>query len=382
MVLLVFAIANPALSAGNEESNTVEEDGSVDIYFGPGEAPTAAAKNVFEPTPDIEFDWIQLDSGEWLKGDLKVMYNQSLEFDSDKMGLQNFDYEDVIQIRTRDAQRILVQKPGHENEILTGVLEVKNDTFTIHEEGQVTKINRNDVVSIAQQGKTRRDLWAGMLSLGVNVREGNSQTADGTVIANLKRQTALTRYNFDYLANHSRSSGEETANNQRLSGDANVFLTRQFYWRLLDGELYRDVFSNIDIQGSLHTGIGYYLARSVKTEWSVNTGLGYQATKYISVEEGEENQSNSPYLQGGTRLDYELTGSVDYLLDYSFQLLNESNGKYTHHLLTTLSTDLVGDLDVDVSLVWDHIQEPTRDASGNLPEQNDFQLIVSLAYDF
>jgi hypothetical protein len=33
------------------------------------------------------FDWIQLTSGEWLKGELKVLYNDSLEFDSDELDL-------------------------------------------------------------------------------------------------------------------------------------------------------------------------------------------------------------------------------------------------------------------------------------------------------
>ena len=53
-------------------------------------------------TPDgsrpIGFDWIQLTNGEWLKGDLKVLYNDSLEFDSDELDLLTFDWEDVHQV--------------------------------------------------------------------------------------------------------------------------------------------------------------------------------------------------------------------------------------------------------------------------------------------
>jgi hypothetical protein len=30
----------------------------------------------------IKFDWVQLTSGEWLRGKLKSMYNKKLEFDS------------------------------------------------------------------------------------------------------------------------------------------------------------------------------------------------------------------------------------------------------------------------------------------------------------
>lgn len=42
-----------------------------------------------------EFDWVQLTSGEWLKGEIKSMYNESVEFDSDKLNLLRIDLQDV-----------------------------------------------------------------------------------------------------------------------------------------------------------------------------------------------------------------------------------------------------------------------------------------------
>jgi hypothetical protein len=42
-----------------------------------------------------EFDWSQFTSGEWLKGKIKVLYRYKLEFDSDKLGLLELDWEDV-----------------------------------------------------------------------------------------------------------------------------------------------------------------------------------------------------------------------------------------------------------------------------------------------
>ena len=38
-----------------------------------------------------QFDWLRLTSGEWLKGDIVSMYEDSLEFDSDKFGVKFFD---------------------------------------------------------------------------------------------------------------------------------------------------------------------------------------------------------------------------------------------------------------------------------------------------
>ncbi|VGO12469.1 hypothetical protein PDESU_01022 [Pontiella desulfatans] len=337
----------------------------------------------FDPPPDSEFDWIQLDSGEWLKGDLKVMYDQSLEFDSDKMELLDFDFEDVIRLRTRNVQRVLVQKTRGEAKIFTGQLELEHDRIFLHNDGESVDFPREEIVAIAQRAEHERNKWSGSLSIGVNMRGGNSETMDANVSANLKRQTALTRYNLDYLANYSGTRNEETANNQRLSMDANVFLSSRVYWRIVEAEFYRDKFSNIDQQYSVHTGVGYYLFHNPKLEWSVGAGAGYQRTEYISVEAGGDEASESPYFEAGTMFDYELNSNIDYLLDYSCRVLNESNGTYTHHLVTTLSMDLIGDdLDLDVSLVWDRVEEPTADSSGRTPEQDDYQLIFSLAYDF
>ena len=42
-----------------------------------------------------EFDWVQLTSGEWLKGEVKSMYNENIEFDRDKLDLLTIDLEDI-----------------------------------------------------------------------------------------------------------------------------------------------------------------------------------------------------------------------------------------------------------------------------------------------
>ena len=47
------------------------------ICFGANEYARAAdsAWDNFAPPPDDRFDWIQLTSGEWLKGELKFLYD-------------------------------------------------------------------------------------------------------------------------------------------------------------------------------------------------------------------------------------------------------------------------------------------------------------------
>jgi hypothetical protein len=62
--------------------------------------------------------------------------------------------------------------------------------------------------------------------------------------------------------------------------------------------------------------------------------------------------------------------------------LEEQAGKYQHHIVSTLSTDLIGDLDLDVVFIWDRTENPRVDEDLIVPEQDDYRLEVNLAYDF
>lgn len=363
------AEVNRRREVGKEAKKTVEADDPWDS---------------FRPPPDSKYDWLQLISGEWLKGDFKVLYDRTVEFDSDELDLLEFDFEDVLQLRTRGMQTVFVQGEGgrRDTAILRGVLEMNEGEVTLRRSEHEVVVPRDKVISIAGGNQRERDYWSGMVSIGLNFRGGNTETADTTVMANVMRRTAATRLNVDYLANYSRSLDVATADNQRLSGFYDRFLTSKLYWKMIAGEFYRDPFSNIDQQYSLSTGAGYDFIHTSKTEWGLDLGVGYQNQKYVSVEEGRDDASDSPFATFGTRFDREVNSKIDFLFDYSMRWLNEENGKYTHHMLTTLSTDLIKDLDLDVTLVWDRIDNPQTDADGNVPKQDDYQLVVSLAYDF
>ncbi len=55
---------------------------------------------------------------------------------------------------------------------------------------------------------------------------------------------------------------------------------------------------------------------------------------------------------------------------------------YTHHMVTALETELTDWLDLDVSFVWDRIQDPQANADGTVPKQNDYYFILGLGIEF
>ena len=338
----------------------------------------------FVPPPDDKFDWIQLTSGEWLKGELKVLYNYQVEFDSDELGLLTFDLEDVKQIRTHKPQSIRVEDAGLSDGPITveGIVTVIDDKVIMTVGDETREFERNQLVSIAQADKKESDLWSGSITLGVNIREGNTETADANLRANAKRRTASSRLVLDYVGNYSEADRIETSNNHRLSGYRDSFISKKYFWRQVVAEYYRDQFKNIDDQFSLVTSLGYHIIHTAKTEWDISAGLGASYTKFISVEPGQSIENTSPALGAGTMYDTELSSWMDFLVDYSFQIVEKEAGSYTHHFITTLSTDLTGDIDLDISFVWDRIQDPQPKSVDTAPKKDDSQLIIGFSYDY
>lgn len=328
--------------------------------------------------PTDKFDWIQLTSGEWLKGEIKVLYNKVLEFDSDKLDLLEIDLEDIKQIHSHGIKGVRLEGPI----TVFGELQVTKDKVIITDGDTQRTFDRSRLISITK-GETRElSLWSAKLSLGLDLTSGNTEQTNYSSKMNLKRRTTGTRFNLDYLGNFSSTRGVDTVENNRLSGFFDIFKTRKFFWRPGFGEYYRDPFQNIAHRYTLGAGGGYQAIDTARTDLSVTGGLAYQETKFDSVEADQEEKISSPALVVGTRFETELTKRIDFKINYSFNIVNQDSGSYTHHSVTSLETEITSWLDFDISFVWDRIKDPTANADGTLPESDDYQLMFLLGLEY
>lgn len=87
------------------------------------------SKLPWDPLPEFpdKFDWIQLTSGEWLKGEFKVLYEDKLQFDSDELDLQKIDWKDVRYVRGSGVFTVRFEGPF----TIDGLLEVTEDKVII-----------------------------------------------------------------------------------------------------------------------------------------------------------------------------------------------------------------------------------------------------------
>jgi len=330
-----------------------------------------------------EFDWVQLTSGEWLKGEIKSMYNDSLEFDSDKLDLLEIDWEDVKYLKSYRPSNINIEN----SEPLTGSLQISGDKVTITNGEDVREFKRHDLISLTPAGDREADLWSLKFTLGLNVRSGNTDQVDYNSKFNAKRRTARSRFVLDYIGNISKTGDDngdltETINNHRISASTNKYATRYFFYTPLFAEYYRDPFQNIDQRVTAGIGLGYTILDTGRFEWNVNGGPAYVSTKYISVLPGEEQKIEAGALVFGTDFDAEITSALDFIFKYKIQASEPEAGGYTHHMIGTFESEITGSLDFDISLIWDRISQPATDAEGITPKPDDYRLTVGVTYTY
>ena len=331
--------------------------------------------------PDDGFDWVQLKNKEWLMGEIKSMYKESLEFDSDNLDMQNIDWEDVTYLKSARKSSINFEGIGE----VTGVLEMSGDTIKMIDGDDVKEFNRAQVISLTPAGGHELDLWSLDWTLSLNVRSGNTDQVDYTTRFSTRRRSARSRVLIDYIGNISKTdagTGElvETINNQRVSAGWDLYATRSFFWSPFFGEYYRDPFQNIDQRLTAGAGLGYTIIDTGKVEWNVSGCPAYQSVRYISVQPGEDDTITGGALVLATEYDHELTSKLDFIFNYNMTAASSDLGGYTHHMLVSVESEITSSFDFDVSLMWDRVGQPTTDAEGNTPEPDDFRLMVGLKW--
>lgn len=342
---------------------------------------SAAARRDWRPSAAGLGDWvwIRLKSDEWLKGEIIVLRNESLQFDSDKLGKLTIDWDDVREVYSRRKTDIL----RDDNQRVTGAISIADNVVTVTDEGGERHVfPRNELRSIVPTARRTADLWAGKVSAGLGYRAGNTDQKDASVDINLTRRTIDTRYQFRFLGNYSEANDDVIVNSSRMNTQFDIYLTWQLFFTPASLEIYRDPIVNIAWQITPGVGVGYTVVDESDIMWEITTGVGYQYTEYDSVEVGQDETEGRTSLSLGTSFEYEITANLDFEFDYNLTLGMPDTESRQHHLLSRLSFEVTNDIDFDVTFIWDRNDPAVADSDGNRPEPNDIYVTLGLGIDF
>ena len=322
-------------------------------------------------------DWIQLKSGEWLKGRLRYIQQRQVQFDSDELDDLSLDLKDVRQVYP--ANPMFIKFDRHDQ--LYGAFIISNDVVQVSGPEQVS-LPREQLTGITPGGERELDFWSGNLSVGLSMQSGNTRQTTLNTTAELARRTPSSTVQLNYLANYGQSEGVENANNQRVNGLYDIRLSRHWFVRPAFLEYYRDQFANIAHRGTAAVGVGYYIFDRQGLEWRVAAGPGYQRTFYETVEAGQDDTSSTLAAVLQTSFKVDITRRLKFSQTIGATLMSQEAGEYSHHAESILNFEIKRHLDLNISFVWDYLQNPQTEFTGTSPERSDLRLTAGLGVRF
>ncbi len=323
-------------------------------------------------------DWVELKSGEWLRGELKYIQNKEVEFDSDEMDLQTLKLKDVRRVYT--AHRVFTQfeyrKPVY------GKVVISNDVVNVIGPESLS-LHRDLLIGITPSGgDAGLNDWSGDLNMGLSFQSGNHNVVTVTTSAELARRTPNTTLLLNYLGNYSKADGVENANNNRVNLTYDVRLNKEWFVRPVQFEYYNDPLANIDCRLTAGVGAGYYVFDRTGLEWQLSAGPSYQYTRFSTVQAGDDDIATTPAAVLNSYFKADITSRLTFIQSWASTFSKKEAGAYTHHTVTTLEFEIKRHLDLDVSFIWDYLQNPQTQSDGVVPQKNDEYLTVGLGIRF
>ena len=323
-------------------------------------------------------DWIQLKSGEWLRGDLKYIQNKMVEFDSDELDQQTLKLKDVSKVYS--AHRVFTQFEDHQPTY--GMVVISNDLVMVSG-AEPLALHRDLLMGITPSGgRTGIRDWSGNASLGLSLQSGNNDQTTVTTSAELARRTPNTTFLIDYLGNYSQVNDVESANNDRINSSYDVRLNQDWFLRPVQLEYYHDSLANISYRLTGGASVGYYIFDRTGLEWTVSAGPGYQYTKFSTVETNQADSASTPAGVFNSNFKSDITQRLTFKQTWQSIVTKKDAGQYTHHSVSTLEFEIKRHLNLDVSFIWDYLQNPQTRSDGAIPQKSDYYLTVGFGVRF
>ena len=78
----------------------------------------------------------------------------------------------------------------------------------------------------------------------------------------------------------------------------------------------------------------------------------------------------------------DITSRLTFIQSWQSIFTKQEAGQYTHHTVSTLEFEIKRHLNLDVSLVWDYLQNPQVKSDGVVPQKSDLYLTLGFGVRF
>jgi hypothetical protein len=399
-VLLCLFVANAlcgspiGASAQQDSTEAAQEDGVVpseaiqlDSAVDSIEASMAKVQRLYEtgmvPTHGIEFgdsfEWVHLSSGEWIKGKIKRMRHDTLEFDSDDLGMLNIDFANVAGVHSPRIETYVFD----ERVSVSGKAIIIDDKVIIETEEGTKIFSRNELLSIIEGGERERDWWWLKLGFGLTLNKGNTDQLTYESSFDLRREDRLTLLALKYNASFGRTRGVQNVRRHIVNLDFKVFLSRRWFVTPAWSQFLNDKFQNIRFRATPATGGGVHIIDEPNVKWDFQTGIGYHFLRYKDDSAVDRaNPQSDVFIPLATYADFDITGDIDLKLSWLTNLVVTTIGNTNHTARADLAIELTSVLGLDIAFLFLRTEDPAPPPEpGVTIEKNDYQLVVGVTVE-
>lgn len=324
------------------------------------------------------FDWVQMVSGEWIKGNIARMRNDKMEFDSDKLDMLYLDFADVSLVHSPQVNTYVFD----DRESATGPAVITAEQVIVQTEAGTKTFPRAELESIVE-GENERDWWSMKLRFGLTLNRGNTDQLTYDILFNTRREDRMTLLDLNYNATFGKTDGVQNVNRQLGEFLFNVFLGSRWWVTPAFGQLFNDRFQNIQFRATPAAGAGVHIVDMTKVKWDFMTGIGYQYLNAKAAVAGTKNPQHDAFIPLYMYWDFDVTGGIDFTASWLTNLVVTTIGNTNHTGKAELSVELTSVLNLDVAFLYLRTEQPVQPADPDLPiiEKNDYQLVVGISLE-
>ena len=329
----------------------------------------------------IEFgdthDWMRLTSGEWLKGRLKRMREDEIEFDSDKLDVVKFDWAKVDRLHCPEVNTYVFE--GKVDLIGPGV--VTKDTVLVETADGIQSFPRELLLSIVDGEPRERNWWSMKLGAGFSANVGNTNQGSLNAYFELTRADYRTRTRLRYDGTIGYADKEQNVNRHIGNVQVRLFLSHRWYFTPAAAQFLNDRFQNIKLRATPGAGAGVHIFDTKRWEWDADAGLGYQYIEFLSTAAGVKNPQSDGFVSLGTWAELEFYKDIELEIEWRTNLVYTTIGNTNHTGKATFTIEVTDVFDFETSFLFLRTENPPPRLDGTSPAKNDYQLIIGVALD-
>ena len=325
-----------------------------------------------------KWEWVRLNTGEWLKGTIDSIRDDRMDFDSDKFDDIRLKMKNVVETRSSAVNTFVFTA----QRVVVGVGRITPDKVIIETESGTETLPREQLISLAVGSSSEWRLWSGKVSAGVSSTSGNTSQMTANVQATLERLGPFLRLQSSYYGNFGETSGESNVRNQQLNFQADLFIRDRLFLIPAIFEYYTDDFANIGLRIKPGAGLGYQLARGGDLDWKVTGVAQYQRVDLYSDPSGAPPTLESFALTLATDVVWDVTDDTTLDVNYSVTIPTDQGASPDQQAILVVEIDLTQSLTVNATINWTRIGDPMELADGTTPSPNDLSVSFGFGFNF